>query len=140
MIVNLQHPVGIVVEQLSSAVMIMDQDTRHPVHGARSAAAEGDAPGISIQGQVKWQRKKDPDIKAGGVRFESTGYVLCLRRDLDKKLGAGNRFAYGDRIVAIGTDTGLALYITFVEPCIHDPAVNGAQGYKFHFSDRSPNN
>ncbi len=137
--VRLIHPVWIIVERSSVGVMIMDEDTRQPVHGARSAAVADGTGGTRIQAQVKWGRKGEPDIQPGGLLLNNEGYVICLTKDMNRILGMDQRFKYGDRITTIGKEYGLSLYIGKADPCFHDPSFNGALGYKYHFSDRDPN-
>lgn len=131
---NLVHPIQVTVERFNRDGMIMDGDAREPIHGARAAAADV----VTLPAQVKWDEKDDPEPQEGGVRSNSSGYILCRFVDLDLYLGAGQRFKRGDRITTMGVTTGLDLYITGNKPMGHYPDQRGAGLIRYNFADRKP--
>lgn len=131
---NLIHPISVIVERLNTAEMVMDPDTREPMHGARSSAADR----ITVQAQINWGARKRPSFDGGGVEENSDGYILCRTYDLQKLGGLLKR---GDRIVQIGTGANaieVDLYLTRQEPMGHWPDQNGATLVRYHFEDRAP--
>lgn len=131
---NLIHPVDVTIERFNASEMLMDADTRSPIHGARSAS--GDT--VIIEAQIKIDDADMPDHGVGGDRLIQSGYILCRTVDMDNVLGAGQRLKKGDHIIAIGVNTGLDLYITKNQRMGHYPDQNGASLIRYYFEDRNP--
>lgn len=131
---RLIHPINVTVERLVRSELIMDDDAREPIHGLRTTTAQT----FTIPAQIKWDKQDNPDPEEGGARNRSTGYILCRPVDLDNKLGANQRLKRGDRITAMGVNTGLDIYITGTAPMGHYPDQNGHGLIKYFFEDRKP--
>jgi hypothetical protein len=114
--------------------MLMDNEAREPIHGARTTATQT----FTLPVQAKWNDAADPTPMEGGPREEDRGYILARMKDMDLYLGPGERIKRGDRIVAMGVLTGLDLYITGTEPIGHYPDQAGATMVKYRFADRHP--
>lgn len=131
---NLIHPIDVTVHRLNRAQMVMDDDAREPMHGARSTTADV----VNIKAQISWGDRGRVQNEAGGVEEKSDGYILCRWSDLR---AVGGAFKRGDRIVSFGTGLNkidVDLYITKNEPMAHWPDQGGSSIVRFHFSDRNP--
>lgn len=132
---NLIHPIDITVQRLNRGELVMDEDAREPMHGARSVSADQ----VVIKAQVNWGAKGNPLFTDLGPEEKSDGYILCRTSDLRSK---GGSFKRGDKIITMGAGdnalTGLDLYITKVEPMGHWPDQGGSSMVRFHFADRKP--
>ena len=131
---NLIHPIQITVERLLRSELLMDEDAREPVIGARTTTAQT----FTMPAQIKWSNKDDPDPMEAGPRERDSGYVLLRLHDMDAIMGVGQRLTRGDRIITMGVTTGLDLYITGQEPIGHWPDQLGQTMIKYKFSDRHP--
>ena len=136
---RLIHPVQVTFEVFNPSEMLMDDEAREPIHGARSQA--GDT--YVIPCQVNWSKKDAPDANIGGVITESIGYFLARAHDMDAILGAGVRLKRGDHITQY-TSRGPVfevipcnLFILRGDPHGHYPE-RGATLYKYHITDRDP--
>lgn len=136
---RLIHPVNVTFEVFNQADMLMDDQARAPIHGARSQP--GDV--YKIPCQVSWNKKDDPAANIGGTVTESIGYFLARKLDMDQILGPGVRLKRGDRITqyeSFGPVTEVVtcdLYILRGDPYGHYPE-RGASLYKYHVTDRDP--
>lgn len=126
---NLIHPVSVKVERLDEGATVYDEDAREPVkQGSRKTT-------YTLPAQVKWgthDGMEPTDIGPGDVE---SGYVLFRKPEC---VAAGYHPKRKDRIVQIGSLTGLTLFITAVQPMGHYPDQNGYTLWKCVFSDRSP--
>ena len=134
MIPNLIHPIKVTIERMNTSEMVMDDDAREPIHGARSASSDA----VIIDAQIKIESEAAPDYEPGGPRQVESGYILCRTKDMDQKLGSGVIFKRGDRITKMGRRTGLDLYITRHQPMGHWPDQQGTTIIRFYYEGRDP--
>jgi len=130
----LLHPIQIKVERLLRSELLMDEDAREPVHGTRTTARQV----FVLPAQIKWSDTEEASPQEAGAREEDRGYILCRTNDMDLFLGSGERLKRGDRIIAIGSEEGLDLYITGSLQMGHYPDQNGVSLIRYRFSDRHP--
>lgn len=123
---RLLHPIDVQIQRRDDTRIF---DGKEPYHGQRETTA------VDVSAQVKWTREDAVEIQEGGKRFLSDGYILLRKYDLDE---LGVTFGEGDKIVKIGWQTGLNLYIVRAVPIGHYPDQDGATMLKFYFADRSP--
>jgi len=131
---TLLHPVQVKVERLIRSEMLMDVDAREPVHGTRTTARQT----FTLPAQIKWSDTEEASPQEAGTREEDRGYILCRTVDMDLLLGPGSRLKRGDRIIAIGHEEGLDLYITGSLQMGHYLDQNGSSLIRYRFSDRHP--
>jgi hypothetical protein len=131
---NLIHPIPVQLEIYDAAGQVIDDDTREPVHGARNASGTT----VTLEAQVDYPRDQAVLVEAGGVRLQSSGYILVRRQDL-RDLGVAPK--RGDRIVQIGEGVNaltVNLFITGYEPMAIYPDQGGPTLMKYNFEDRDP--
>jgi hypothetical protein len=124
---NLIHPVDVVLQQISRATSIMDDDYREPVQMAARDTKK------TLQGQVSWRTKGSLQQGYTGPAADASGYVLFLNVDLTRESITIKR---EDRFTSMGgVDTDV--YVVATRPCGHYPGL-GATMLKCFFADRSP--
>jgi hypothetical protein len=140
---RLIHPIQVTFQLFNQESMLMDEDAREPIHGARSQP--GDT--VSFPCQVSWTKFNDPRANIGGTSTEFIGYFLARAHDMDQFLpdraNVGKRLKRGDYVVSY-TSKGpvfevvpCKLFILRGEPFGHYPE-RGATLYKYHVTDRDP--
>src|SRR5690349_19750276 len=110
---RLIHPIEVTIEPLNRAGMVMDDDAREPMNGARGGTT------YKIQAQIRWQDKDQPNAQRGGVRETSRGYILV---ETEAMRTLGKTLARGDRITQIGSDDNalpVNLFLGEQEPLGH---------------------
>jgi len=126
---NLIHPVSVKVERLDESATVYDEDAREPVkQGSRKVV-------YTLPAQVNWGAHNGMDPSDIGPSDNESGYVLFRKTEC---VAAGYHPQRKDRIIQIGSLTGLTLYITSVRPMGHYPDQSGYTLWKCSFSDRSP--
>ncbi len=103
------------LEQLNAAATLYDEDTKEPIAAATRTT-------VNLQAQVRWFFADRVRGRNTGPREEADGYLLFRRSDLVK---AGVEIKEGDKIVGIGTLTGVSYYVTELRPMGHYPDQGG---------------
>jgi hypothetical protein len=124
---NLLHPVDVVIEQHDESAQVFED--REQMHGQRSTTS------ITVSAQVRWGSEAVMAAQSSGIREEGDGYILVRKYDLD---AAGVTVSLRDKIVSIGWQTGLELFIIREEPIATYPDQDGPTLIKYHFQDRTP--
>lgn len=121
------EPVRVSVEPFVAAATTFHAHAREPVKAvARSAALAFDA-------QVRWINTQVQKAESAGATKDQNGY-LCTREWILDDVGYEPKM--GDIITAIGTRSGLRLYVTGVDDAGH---IGGGNTLKMiHFSTRNP--
>lgn len=125
---RLIHPVPVSLELLNSGETRYDPDTKEPVVGAKRTT-------VALQAQVKWMYQKRIKGQDTGPRDDSDGYLLFRRTDL---VAAGVEIKQGDKVVRIGHQTGLELFVTATRPMAFYPDQGGHGLLRADFKDREP--
>ena len=134
---HLIHPVNVTFELFEPGGLIMDPDSREPIHGLRNTSGT-----VIIPCQVKFEMLRDPAPNVGGTIEESKGYFLARSIDMDATLGANVRLKRGDKVVQYmsrnGTEVVVCnLFVLRGDPWGHYPE-RGASLWKFQVTDRNP--
>ena len=125
---NLNHPVDVVLHQISRGTTFMDEDAREPVqHAARESS-------VTVPGQTRWVSAMEARPGRSGVAEDERGYVVFRAVDLTAE---SVTLARGDRISKIGLED-CDVYITRIQPEGHYPDQGGATLFKAYFGDRQP--
>jgi hypothetical protein len=124
---RLIHPVTVTVKPIDRASTEQNTLAREPVKVLKRATT------LTLQAQVQWARRNDPDAQRGGAVRHDAGYLICLVTGLDS---AGWTPIQGDLITDIGAIANLALYVTGSEPCMHYDGIH--KGLMVNFADKRP--
>ena len=124
---NLIQPAPVVVQPLDKAATKYNTKTRAPVKVIKRKAS------VTFNAQIQYNKTQDSDPSSGGLTSTSTGYFIATAEDLgdlsyEPKLG--------DKIITLGGNTGLSLYITETSDTAWydgEPSLKVVQ-----FSDRRP--
>ena len=128
MIPRLLHPAPIVIQQLSTANTIYDDDAREPIQQAAHAS------NVTVVGQAQWGLADELAMSGAGPQENASGYVLFRYFDLEAKSVV---LRQNDRFIKIGKqDTDV--YIVSLKPTGHYPSAGGATMVKAFFLDRMP--
>ena len=135
---RLIHPIEVTIALFNRDAMLMDNDAREPIHGARSQS--GDT--VKLLCQVHFDRLDDPQANVGGTNPDSAGYFLARSIDMNRVLGPGQRLKRGDHIVQytslMQTEQVVCnLFISRGDPMGHYPGL-GATLWKYTVVDRGP--
>jgi hypothetical protein len=125
---NLIHPTTIGVEQKNSGNTIFDEHTNEPVR-----QADRNTP-VTFQAQVAWNDHDRISEERGGFYELEEGYILVRKVDMND---LGIELEIGDKIVSIGDETGLNLYITRFQFRASYPPY-GPTLTRCYFEDRAP--
>lgn len=132
---NLIHPIDVTIKRLNKTELVMDDDAREPMHGARTTAADL----VTFKAQIAWGDRARVQMEMGGVEEKSDGYITC--RWIDIKALTGGVPKRGDQVVQLGSGVAaipVNLFITKMEPMGHWPDQGGSTLVRFHFQDRQP--
>lgn len=133
MLPRLIHPIPIVIERISTAKTVYDEDYREPVQNTARLAP------VTCPGQVAWNSDKAERPTELGPEEGSDGYVLFRRCDL-RALGVAT-IVRGDRFTKFGAganEIDVDVYVTRVKYEGHYPDQGGATLLKAFFRDRQP--
>lgn len=107
---NLINAVSVQIKPLDKPNTVFDQRTRQPVkHVARSAT-------VTLTAQVQWTSLNKGRASHAGIIMDADGYLIFRKIDLE---AAAYSPGHGDKLISVGSQTGLELYITSLEPCGH---------------------
>jgi len=125
---QLIQPVWVTIESLAATDREWDENSRDALHGSLAPTV------VTIQAQIVWGDRNDPRATVGGAREESRGYIVI---SISEESQSGTTLKRGDRITAMGTLTGLDLYLTESEPFGHWSS-GGPRFKAWRFTDRQP--
>ena len=136
---NLIHPIDCVIEPIDKANSQRDSQAREPIltirSGGNKAEANARLPQVEIEAQVSWKQQEFPDPERAGAVLTFDGYILVRHADLAT---AGWTPKRGDRVVQLGHQTGLNVYLEHFKSMGHYPDQNGAALLKCFWSDKAP--
>jgi hypothetical protein len=124
---NLIHPVTVTVQPLDRAGTISNGRRRAPVKViARSTS-------VSFEAQAVYNATKRTAVDSGGLMERVDGYLVARKADLD---ALSYTPGLGDRIVTVGGQTGLKLYVTETEATAYRDGDHTL--WVIEFDDRRP--
>lgn len=128
---NLIHPVRVVIQQLSNAGIVVDDDYRETLQGGGHSAP------ITTRGQIKWGKDEGLELQRRGVSIDADGYVLF--RTIDLRSAGITAINLNDRFLSFGNGPNMLsakVFVVHLEPVAHYGDAGGATMVKAWFKDR----